>query len=137
MKAPEDTEKRGEETTVNKLRWIAAILLALPLLIFGGNYFLQFFSLPEGDGSAGSELLVAMRAGGLMAAVAASHVVIGILLLVGKTRFLAGLLQLPMTLGMVAFHATMLSPGLGLVLGFLVLNLIVVADADRWRVLLE
>ena len=116
---------------------ISAILLALPLIIFGSNYFLHLFPLPPGDGSIGSELLQMLRDGGLMTYVALSHVVIGILLLVPRTRTLGALLQLPITLGMVAFHATMLPAGLGLVLFFLLLNIAVLADKGKVLQLVE
>jgi len=57
------------------LRIISAVLLALPLLVFGDNYFLHLFPMPPGDGSAGDQLLQAMRTGGLMTPIAFSHVV--------------------------------------------------------------
>lgn len=116
---------------MHKFRLISAILLALPLIVFGGNYFLQLFELPGGDLSAGTELLQAMRDGGLMAAIAGSHVAVGLLLLVPTTRFPAALLQLPISLGMVAFHFTMMPAGLAVAGVLLLLNLCVLADPKR------
>lgn len=121
----------------HKLRLASAVLLALPLLVFGSNYFLHLFALPPGDGSAGAKLLDAMREGGLMSAVAFSHVAAGALLLVPRTRFLGALLQLPMSLGIVAFHATMQPAGLAVGLVLLLLNAGALADRDRLLQLVE
>ena len=121
---------------MNKLRIGAAWLLALPLLVFGANNFLGFFPLPEGDGSAGDQLLQSMHSGGLMTWIALSHVVIGVLLIVPRTRFAGAVLQLPLSLGILAFHGTMLPAGLGPAIFMLVLNLVLVADAKRVRSLL-
>ena len=119
------------------LRVVSAVLLALPLLLFGGNYFMHLFPMPPGDGSAGDQLLQAMRKGGLMAPIAFSHVVVAALLLIPRTRFLGGLLQLPMSIGMLAFHVTMLPAGLVTAVPLLLLNLGVLADWPRLRSLVE
>ncbi len=76
-----------------------------------------------------------MRDGGLTYAVAGSHVIAGIFLLVPRTRFLAALLQLPMTIGIVAFHVTMEPKGLMLAIPMLLLNLLALADPPRLRAL--
>lgn len=116
---------------MNTARCVAAVLLALPLLVFGGNYFANLFALPEAGASPGEQLLQSMRDGGLMAVIAASHVAVGILLPFARTRFLAALLQLPISLGMVAFHVTMLPEGVGVAGVMLVLNLVLLADKER------
>lgn len=121
---------------MSKVRLISAILLALPLFVFGGNDFVGLFELPEGDGSAGDRLLEAMRDGGLMSYVALSHVLVAVLLVVPRLRFAGALLQLPISLGIVAFHATMLPAGLGPGIVMLVLNGLVLADPVRMRALL-
>ena len=122
---------------MNIIRTVSAVLLAIPLIVFGGNYFVQWFALPSGDGSAGAQLLEAMRDGGLMAAIAFSHVVIGVLLIVPRSRFLGGLLQLPVSIGIVAFHLTMLPAGLVVAVVLLLLNVGAVADLPRLRSLVE
>jgi hypothetical protein len=119
------------------VRVVSAVLLALPFLVFGGNYFLHFFPMPPGDGSSGDQLLQAMRNGGLMAPVAFSHVVVAGFLLFPRTRFAGGLLQLPMSLGMVAFHATMLPAGLVTAIPLLLFNVGVLADWPRLCALFE
>lgn len=118
---------------MNRIRTISAVLLAIPLVVFGANYFVHLFPLPPGDGSAGDQLLQSIRDGGLMAAIALSHVVAGALLLIPRTQFLGALLQLPMTIGIVAFHLTMLPEGLMVAVPLLLLNLGALADLSRLR----
>ena len=62
---------------------------------------------------------------------AAGHLVIGLMLLVPRTRFAAGVLQLPITVGIVAFNVTMFPHGVPLAIGMLAVNLGVVADRSR------
>ena len=78
-----------------------------------------------------------MREGGLMAPIAISHVVAALLLLIPRTRFAGAMLQLPMTIGILAFHATMLPAGLVMAIPLLLLNLLALVDPIRLRVLLE
>ncbi|HKY21788.1 MAG TPA: hypothetical protein VJM31_11290 [Vicinamibacterales bacterium] len=122
---------------MRQLRTVSALLLAFPLLVFGANYFIHWFPLPPGDGSVGDQLLQAMRNGGLMAAIAFSHVVVGVLLVVPRTRFLGALLQLPMSIGFVSFHVTMLPAGRSFALLLLLLNLGALADLPRVLVLVQ
>ena len=68
-------------------------------------------------------------------AVTASHVVAGVLLLVPRTRLLAALLQLPITIGIVSFHAFMCLQGAPVALVMLLLNLLVLAEPARLRAL--
>ena len=122
---------------MRRLRWIAALLLAIPLVVFGGNYFLELFALPEGDGGKGDQLLQAMRDGGLMSAISLSHVLVGVLLVIPRARFAGALLQLPISLGILAFHVTMLPAGNAVAIVMLALNLIVLADGRRLSALLR
>ena len=119
------------------IRIVAAILLALPLLFFGGAFFMypSAMTLPPANGQPGIALLHAIREGGLTNAIAFSHVVCGLLLLIPWTRFLGAILQLPMTIGIVAFHAFMWRLGLPLPILMLVLNLIVLWEPARLRAL--
>lgn len=122
---------------MKKVRLISAGLLALPLLVFGSNYFLQFFALPPGDGSLGAEMLQMMRDGGLMSFVALSHVVVGVLLVIPRTRTFGALMQLPVTIGIVCFHASMQPAGLGVALVMLVLNVLAAWDTEKVPALLS
>ena len=117
------------------LRLVFAVLLAIALVVCGGNFFLEFFELPPGDGPAGPALLQAMHDGGLMGAIAGSHVLVGVGLLIPRTWFVSGLLQLPITIGIARFHAPMLPTGLVVTLVMLALNLGVIAEPARLRAL--
>ena len=116
-------------------RLVAALLLALPLILFGTNYFLEFFAVEQPATAGGLELLEALREGGLMGPIALSHVVIGLMLIVQPVRFVGALLQLPMSLGILAFHVTMMPEGNGFAAVMLALNLVVLADPKRLRAL--
>ncbi len=104
----------------------AALLLSIPLLAAAVNHVTQWVKPPMPDGSPGAQAWELIRAGGLMDWLAAGHLAIGVMLLVPRTRFAAALLQLPITLGIVAFNATMYPRGVPLALGMLVVNLAVV-----------
>ncbi len=123
---------------MRKARLICAILLALPLLVFGASCFVPGFEppAPPDPDASGVKLIEAMRAGGLMAPIAASHVLIGLLLLVPRTRFAGAVLQLPMSVGILAFHVTMLPAGNALAIVMLAINCFVIADRTRLRALL-
>jgi hypothetical protein len=81
-----DQKTEKDTTRMNKVRIVAAALLAIPLLVFGGSYFIHPFPLPPANGNVGIQLLQLMRVGGLTWAITSSHVVASILLLV-RRRF--------------------------------------------------
>jgi len=113
-------------------RLIAAILLAIPLIFFGGNYFVHFFELPPPEEmNPGIEMIVGMRESGLMGLVAFAHLLCGILLLIPKYRFLGALLHLPLSIGMVGFHLFMMPEGLAMVFIILILNIISGLDMEK------
>ena len=74
-----------------------------------------------------------IRDGGLMDWLAVGHLLIGALLLNPRTRFAAGIVQLPITLGIVAFNVTMFPAGVALAIGMLIVNLGVVLHAGDLR----
>ncbi|MEX0287529.1 MAG: hypothetical protein AB3N14_00325 [Flavobacteriaceae bacterium] len=118
------------------VRLVSTFLLAIPLLVFGSNYFIEFLPNPPVVDSIGFDLLQMMRDGGLMTYVALSHVVIGILLLVPRTRFAGALLQLPISIGIVSFHMSMEPMGLLFGLVLLVLNILALWDTEKIKNLL-
>ena len=120
---------------MKKLRLIAAVLLALPLIAFGAGYLAGQVPVMDAEGP-GVEILKSMREGGLMTFISLSHVIVGVLLLVPRTRFAGALTQLPLSLGILAFHATLLPEGLAPAVVMVVLNLLVLADAPRVQKLL-
>jgi hypothetical protein len=116
---------------------MCAVLLALPLLGSGANTFVPFFDVPYGGGTEGERLLGAMSDGGLMHWVGIGHVGIGVLLLIPRSRFFAGLMQLPISLGIVAFNMSLLPQGVPVAVALLLLNLGVLRDSARVRQLFE
>tara|TARA_R110002126_G_scaffold1402_8_gene7971 strand:+ start:1916 stop:2299 length:384 start_codon:yes stop_codon:yes gene_type:complete len=118
------------------LRTFCALLLALPLLGSTANHFLDF-ARPPVDGALGLEILESLREGGLMLWVALGHGLIGVLLLLPRSRFLAGLVQLPISLGIVAFNVTLYPPGIPLAIAMLALNLGLILDAERLQAVVQ
>lgn len=121
---------------MKNLYLVATVLLALPLIVFGSNYFLNFIQAPD-DTSLGMEMLNIMREGGLMKFVALSHILVGLLLLYPKTRYAAALVQLPISLGIVLFHLTMMPAGTGLGVALLLFNIIILSNKESCERLLE
>lgn len=119
-----------------RIRTACALLLALPLLGSGVNAVVEFAPLPVGTGHVGEELFALLDSSGLAPWLALGHVVLGVLLLIPRWRFAAGLLQLPVTLGIVVFNLVLFPPGIPLALMMLVLNLGVLADRRRLGLLL-
>jgi len=121
---------------MKKLRLIASVLLALPLIIFEFNFFLEFISAPP-DASVGSQMLDIMRDNGMMVYMALSHILVGLLLLYPKTNYVAALLQLPISIGIVIFHLTLMPAGIGIGVILLVLNVVTLWDMERLSYLLR
>jgi hypothetical protein len=118
------------------LQAISAMLLAVPLIGSAANHAFKWVKPPMSDGSRGAQMWELIREGGLMDWLAVGHLLIGILLLVPRTRFAAGLMQLPITIGIVAFNVTMFPQGIPLAVGMLVVNVGVVLQPQDLRRLL-
>lgn len=119
---------------VRQVQTFSAILLALPLIGSSINHVLQLVEPPLHDGSQGAQMWDIIRDGGLMNWLALGHAVLGVMLIVPRTRFAAGIAQLPITVGIVAFNATMFPAGVALALGMLAVNLgVVLRRADLQR----
>ncbi len=116
---------------MSKVRLVSALLLAVPLIGSTVNHLTKWVKPPLDDGSDGARMWALIRDGGLMDWLAAGHFAIGLMLLLPQTRFAAGMLQLPITIGIVAFNVTMFPHGVPLALGMLAVNLGVVADRRR------
>ena len=121
---------------LRRVQTASAMLLAVPLIGSAANHVLQWIEPPMSDGSSGAEMWKLIRGDGLMDWLAVGHLTLGILLLVRRTRFVAGLMQLPITVGIVAFNVTMFPMGVPLAMGMLVVNLGVVLQPKDLRRLL-
>jgi len=121
---------------MRSMQSISAVLLSVPLIGSAINHAFKWVSPPISDGSRGAQMWELIRDGGLMDWLAVGHLLLGILLLVPRTRFAAGVMQLPITIGIVAFNATMFPRGVALAIGMLVVNLCVVLQPRDLRRLL-
>jgi hypothetical protein len=121
---------------MRSLQAVSAVLLSVPLIGSAANHAFKWVNPPMSDGSRGAEMWELIRDGGLMDWLAVGHLLLGILLLVPRTRFAAGVMQLPITIGIVAFNVTMFPAGVALAIGMLVVNLgVVLAPRDLRRLL--
>ncbi len=121
---------------VRQVQTFSACLLAVPLIGSSVNHVFQVIEPPMNDGSQGARMWEIIRDGGLMNWLAVGHALIGLLLLVPRTRFAAGVLQLPITMGIVAFNVTMFPAGVALALAMIVVNLgVVLRGADLRRLI--
>jgi hypothetical protein len=118
------------------LQSASAVLLSMPLIGSAANHVFRWVKPPLSDGSRGAQMWELIREGGLMDWLAIGHLMLGILLIVPRTRFAAGVVQLPITVGIVAFNVTMFPRGIALAVGMLVVNLGVVLDRRDLRRLL-
>lgn len=122
---------------MKRLQLICAWLLAVPLVGSTVNHLFAIVPPPMDDGTDGARMWELIRSGGLMDWLAAGHLVLGILLLVPRTRFAAALVQLPVTIGIVAFNVSMFPQGVPLALGMAAVNAGALADPRRWGSLLS
>jgi len=121
---------------MRRLQAFCALLLSVPLIGSAANHVFKWVKPPMSDGSRGAQMWELIRDGGLMDWLAVGHLLLGILLLLPRTRFAAGVMQLPITIGIVAFNATMFPRGVALAIGMLVVNLCVVLQPRDLRRLL-
>jgi hypothetical protein len=121
---------------MRRVQTISALLLSVPLVGSAANHAFKWVKPPMSDSSRGAQMWELIRDGGLMDWLAIGHLVLGILLLVPRTRFAAGLMQLPITIGIVAFNVTMFPRGVPLAIGMLAVNLGVVLWPRELRRLL-
>jgi hypothetical protein len=121
---------------MRRLQALSALLLSVPLIGSAANHVFKWVKPPMSDGSRGAQMWELIRDGGLMDWLAVGHLLLGILLLVPRTRFAAGVMQLPITIGIVAFNATMFPRGVALAIGMLLVNLCVVLQPRDLRRLL-
>jgi hypothetical protein len=121
---------------MRSLQAVSAVLLSVPLIGSAANHAFKWVDPPMGDGSRGAQMWELIRDGGLMDWLAVGHLLLGILLVVPRTRFAAGVMQLPITIGIVAFNVTMFPRGIPLAIAMLVVNVGVVMQPRDLRRLL-
>ncbi|MGH8017624.1 MAG: DoxX family membrane protein [Opitutaceae bacterium] len=104
---------------------IARILLGLPLFVFGLNGFLNFIPLPETPLPEGAMAfsMALMDTGYMMQLIGATHLVVGLLLLLNRFVPLALALFAPFMVNSIAFHIFLEHSGLPMAIVFLALEL--------------
>jgi len=118
-------EKRRGKSFARYLPAAARILLGLPLLVFGLNGFLNFIPppstpLPEGAAAFAGALV---QSGYMMQLIAATHLIVGVLLVVNRFVPLALALFAPFIVNSIAFHVFLERSGLPMAIVFLALEL--------------
>jgi putative oxidoreductase len=103
------------------VKQLPAYLLALVFIVFGSNYFLHFIPNPPMEGDPATYMGL-MAGSGYMTVVKVLEVIIGIMLVLPKTRALAFVLIAPIVVNILLFELLIAkAPGIGVVL--LVLNI--------------
>lgn len=119
---------------MNKIPWIARLLLGLIYFVFGLNGFLNFIPAPAAIPEGAMSFSMAMVATGYFFPVLkGTEVICGLLLLSGIAAPVALVILAPITLQILLFHG-MLTPGPAmLVLPLAMLVLHVTAAAGYWH----
>lgn len=121
----------------SKVFMVVRILLAIMLLVFGTNKFLNFlppFEVPQ----AAQDYFAAMASSKTIQVVGIIEVLSGLALLINRYGALMALILMSVSVNAVLFHATLAPEGIGPALGLLILNILVlVGYKDRYRDILR
>ena len=119
---------------------VSRVLLGLPFLIFGLNYFWDFLDEPELTGSAGAYMAALGDSGYVWPVLKSFEVVIGFLLIIGQFVPLALVMVTPILINILGFHFYMDSRSPGMVIALVMTALylyLVVMHLPRFAQLLE
>lgn len=98
------------------LNQILATILALPYLIFGANYFLNFIPMPPMEGEIGAFMGVLFSSKFLLV-VKVMEILFGAMILINYQRPLALLLIAPITVGILMVELLIMKqPGIGVLM---------------------
>ena len=97
---------------MTKLPMIARILLAVVLLIFGFNKFIDFMPMPPMEGNAATFMSGLGVSGYMFPLLGIIEILVGVLLLLKKAIPFALILLAPLAVNMVLFHASMAPSGI-------------------------
>jgi hypothetical protein len=128
---PETTHHAGEnegrpaKSFTRYFPAIARILLGLPLLVFGLNGFFNFIPPPTTPMPVGATAFAGalMQSGYMMQLIAATLLIVGVLLVVNRFVPLALALFAPFIVNSIAFHTFLAPSGLPMAAVFLALEL--------------
>ena len=119
---------------------VSRVLLGLPFLIFGLNYFWKFLDEPELAGSAGAYMTALGDAGYVWPVLKSFEVVVGFLLIIGQFVPLALVMVTPILINILGFHFYMDSRSMGMVIAIIMTALylyLVAMHLPRFTQLLE
>ncbi len=105
---------------------IIRILLGLVLIIFGANKFLHFIPMEAPTGAAGDFMNSLGATGYIFPIVGILEVIIGAMLLLKKWVAFALVLLAPISINILLFHLFLDIPGVGVALGVVVLNAVLI-----------
>ncbi|MEQ3796419.1 DoxX family membrane protein [Flavobacteriaceae bacterium MJ-SS4] len=121
----------------SKVFMVLRIILALMLLVFGLNKFLNFLPAPEGMSEAAGNYFGALMSTKTITLVAVVEIAAGLALLLNKFGALMSLILMSVSINAVMFHATLDSANILPALVLLILNVIMlIGYKDKYKDLL-
>ncbi len=122
------TSKTNHRSLTRHLPATARILMGLPLVVFGLNGFLNFIPPPSAPLPAGAAAFAGalFATGYMMQLIAATHLIVGVLLLANRFVPLALTLLAPFLVNSVAFHVFLEPSGRPMAAIFVALELYLV-----------
>lgn len=109
---------------MNKIPMILRLLLGLVYLVFGLNFFFQFFPLPPASVEGGRLLKAFFESGYMFQLIKTTEIVCGALLLSGFFVPLALILVAPVTLNILCFHLILDNANLPFAIGMAVCHVL-------------
>jgi hypothetical protein len=108
---------------MSRIASVLRILLGLGFTVFALNYFVPFLPAQDAPPDAAGAFLGAFVGSGFLTLVKAVELAAGLALLANRFVPLALALLAPIIVGIVAFHALLAPAGMGIAIGFLVIEL--------------
>lgn len=117
---------------------ITRYLLAIMLIVFGLNKFLQFMPMPPLPESAGAFMAALAASGYIMPIVAFVEIGAGVLLMINKFKPLALIVLFPIALNAFLFHAFLDLPGIGGAALLIIMNVFLMfSEKDAYASMLK
>jgi putative oxidoreductase len=119
-----------------KIKIVLRIVLALILIIFGANKFLNFMPAPEFPEAAGNFWSALAKTGYMIPFIGATEIIVGLLLILNKWVGFALIVLAPIAVNMVLFHINLAPAAIGPAALVTILNAILIyAYWDKYKTL--
>jgi putative oxidoreductase len=119
-----------------KIKIVLRIVLALILIIFGANKFLNFMPAPEFPEAAGNFWGALAKTGYMIPFIGATEIIVGLLLILNKWVGFALIVLAPIAVNMVLFHINLAPAAIGPAALVTILNAILIyAYWDKYKTL--